>query len=118
MFVSKRASPRLIARRRTRCRVVLAVVAVAASHPSSFEISASTKRRAAMIIKGSVLRGATFALALGGSLMAQGAGAGGAFTMTNAADDNSIVVFDRNAQGLLTKTAVVATGGNGSGGGH
>src|SRR3569833_3904534 len=37
--------------------------------------------------------------------------------MTNAADDNSIVVFDRNAQGLLTKTAVVATGGKGSGGG-
>ena len=70
-----------------------------------------------MNIKGSVLRGATFALALGGALMAQGAGAGGAYTMTNAADDNSIVVFDRNAQGLLTKTAVVATGGKGSGGG-
>src|SRR3569623_1004531 len=49
--------------------------------------------------------------------MAQGAGAGGAYTMTNAAAANSIVVFDRNAQGLLTKTAVVATGGKGSGGG-
>src|SRR3569623_683339 len=49
--------------------------------------------------------------------MAQGAGSGGEYTMTNAADDNSIVVFDRNARGLLTKTAEVATGGKGSGGG-
>ena len=39
---------------------------------------------------------------------------GAAFTMTNAADDNQIVVFSRANDGQLTKIDVVSTGGKGS----
>lgn len=42
---------------------------------------------------------------------------GAAYTMTNADDNNQIVVFNRDDNGLLTKVDVVSTGGKGSGGG-
>ncbi|MHB8746935.1 MAG: lactonase family protein [Gammaproteobacteria bacterium] len=42
---------------------------------------------------------------------------GAVYTMTNAADGNRVVIFDRYENGTLTKTGSVATGGTGSGGG-
>ncbi len=42
---------------------------------------------------------------------------GAAYTMTNANDDNQIVVFSRDSGGLLTKIDAVSSGGKGSGGG-
>jgi 6-phosphogluconolactonase len=41
---------------------------------------------------------------------------GAAYTMTNAEDDNQIVVFNRDRNGLLTLEDSVSTGGKGSGG--
>lgn len=69
-----------------------------------------------MNIKGFFLQGAMAAVLLFGAVTAQAGSAGAAYTMTNAPDDNQIVVFSRDAQGLLTKTDVVSTGGKGSGG--
>ncbi len=63
------------------------------------------------------LRTATAAMLLLGSLGAQAHSDGAAYTMTNAPDENQIVVFDRDEQGLLTKMGAVSTGGRGSGGG-
>jgi 6-phosphogluconolactonase len=40
---------------------------------------------------------------------------GAVYTMTNAADGNQVVVFDRNANGLLTLADTIPTGGLGSG---
>lgn len=40
---------------------------------------------------------------------------GAVYTMTNAADGNQVVVFDRNADGLLTLGGAISTGGLGSG---
>ena len=42
---------------------------------------------------------------------------GAAYTMTNADDNNQIVVFSRDDNGLLGKVDMVSTGGKGSGGG-
>ncbi|MGE5893911.1 MAG: lactonase family protein [bacterium] len=42
---------------------------------------------------------------------------GAVYAMTNAADGNEIIIFDRNAQGMLTEIGSVPTGGDGSGGG-
>jgi 6-phosphogluconolactonase len=42
---------------------------------------------------------------------------GAVYAMTNAADANEVVVFDRDEDGLLTRAASMATGGLGSGGG-
>jgi len=70
-----------------------------------------------MNIKGFFLQGATAAVLLLGAVAAQAGSSGAAYTMTNAPDDNQIVVFSRDAQGLLTKTDMVSTGGKGSGGG-
>ncbi len=42
---------------------------------------------------------------------------GAVYTMTNAPEDNQIVVFTRNPQGLLSLQGTVSTGGKGSGGG-
>lgn len=42
---------------------------------------------------------------------------GAVYTMTNAADDNQVVVFDRDQNGLLTLAGPVSTEGLGSGGG-
>ena len=42
---------------------------------------------------------------------------GTAYTMTNADDNNQIVVFSRDDNGLLGKVDMVSTGGKGSGGG-
>ena len=42
---------------------------------------------------------------------------GAAYTMTNAGDDNQIVAFSRDDDGLLTMIDTVSTGGKGSGGG-
>ena len=43
--------------------------------------------------------------------------AGAVYTMTNSPDGNTVVIFDRAEDGLLTKTDSVSTGGKGSGGG-
>lgn len=42
---------------------------------------------------------------------------GAVYTMTNAPDGNSVVIFHRGADGALTKTGSILTGGKGSGGG-
>jgi 6-phosphogluconolactonase (cycloisomerase 2 family) len=42
---------------------------------------------------------------------------GAVYAMTNAADGNEIVVFDRDAKGILTGVGSISTGGLGSGGG-
>jgi 6-phosphogluconolactonase len=42
---------------------------------------------------------------------------GAVYAMTNAADNNEVVMFDRNADGMLTFIGAVSTGGTGSGGG-
>jgi len=42
---------------------------------------------------------------------------GGVYTMTNASDGNQIVIFDRDAKGILTSIGSISTGGLGSGGG-
>ena len=42
---------------------------------------------------------------------------GAVFAMTNDADDNQIVIFERDHDGLLTLSGTVSTGGHGSGGG-
>lgn len=42
---------------------------------------------------------------------------GAVYTMTNATTGNEVVIFNRDAQGLLTKAGTIATGGTGSGGG-
>ena len=67
--------------------------------------------------KGLFVRGATLAALLlttfGTRVYAEGA----AYTMTNAADDNQIVVFSRDNNGLLAKLDTISTGGKGSGGG-
>ncbi len=43
--------------------------------------------------------------------------AGAVYTMTNAADNNEIVYFDRDEDGILTKAGAISTQGAGSGGG-
>ena len=48
-------------------------------------------------------------LGLPGLSVAQGSSSGAVYTMTNSADDNQIVVFSRDYQGLLTKTDQVST---------
>ncbi len=42
---------------------------------------------------------------------------GSVYTMTNAADGNEVVIFDRDSKGTLTLRGTAATGGIGSGGG-
>jgi len=52
------------------------------------------------------------------STISTGAVAGGAaYTMTNAGDNNQVVVLARSDDGLLTQVDSVSTGGKGSGGG-
>ena len=70
-----------------------------------------------MNIKGHFIRGATVAVCLFGAIEAHAGSEGAAYTMTNAAADNQIVVFSRDADGLLTKTGAVSTGGKGAGSG-
>jgi len=69
-----------------------------------------------MNIKGRFIRDTTVAVCLFGAFGAHADSEGAAYTMTNAADNNQVVVFSRNAGGLLTKTGVVPTGGKGAGG--
>jgi len=71
----------------------------------------------AMNIKRFLLQGATAAALLFSAVAAQAGSAGAAYTMTNDPDDNQVVVFTRDANGLLTKTDMLSTGGKGSGGG-
>lgn len=66
--------------------------------------------------KGLLLQGAAMAVLLFSAIGARAYAAGAAYTMTNAADDNQIVVFDRSDNGLLSKVDTVSTGGKGSGG--
>ncbi len=42
---------------------------------------------------------------------------GAVYTMTNAADGNEVVFFDRDPKGILTNARSISTEGNGSGGG-
>jgi len=42
---------------------------------------------------------------------------GAVYTMTNDATDNEVVIFNRDENGILTKTDSISTGGTGSGGG-
>ena len=58
---------------------------------------------------------AALSLWIGVSLAAAAPGA--VYTMTNAADGNEVVIFSRDASGLLTKTGSISTNGTGSGGG-
>jgi 6-phosphogluconolactonase len=51
-----------------------------------------------------------------GTSLAAGRGTPGAvYAMTNAADGNEIIIFDRHANGLLTEVGTIATEGDGSG---
>ncbi len=59
---------------------------------------------------------AVMATALCSTISASAFADGAAYTMTNAADNNQIVVFARSDDGLLTQTNTVSTGGKGSGG--
>ena len=70
-----------------------------------------------MNIKQVFMSTAALALCVFGAGQAQAGAAGAVYTMTNAADDNMVVAFSRDAHGLLTKTDAVSTGGKGSGGG-
>jgi 6-phosphogluconolactonase len=67
--------------------------------------------------KGLLIKGAALAVALFGTIGTQAFAGGAAYTMSNDADDNQIVVFSRDDSGLLTKIDAVSTGGKGSGGG-
>lgn len=55
------------------------------------------------------------------SVFAQGAqdavAVGAVYTMTNDANNNEVVIFNRDEDGILTKAGTISTGGNGSGGG-
>lgn len=57
-----------------------------------------------------------FPLWVGASLATGSDTPGAVYTMTNAADGNEIVYFDRDAEGILTEAGSVSTGGSGSGG--
>lgn len=67
--------------------------------------------------KGLFVHGATLAALLLTSVGTQAYADGAAYTMTNSADDNQIVVFSRDDNGLLAKLDTISTGGKGSGGG-
>ncbi len=67
--------------------------------------------------KGLFIQGATLAALLLTALGTRAYAEGAAYTMTNAADDNQIVVFSRDDNGLLTKLDTISSGGKGSGGG-
>jgi len=67
--------------------------------------------------RGLFIRGVTVAILLWGAFGTQAYAGGAAYTMTNDADDNQVVVFSRGDDGLLTKVDAVSTGGKGSGGG-
>jgi 6-phosphogluconolactonase len=58
-----------------------------------------------------------FCLGVGTSFAAGRGTPGAVYAMTNAADGNEIVIFDRQANGTLTEVGAIATDGNGSGGG-
>jgi 6-phosphogluconolactonase (cycloisomerase 2 family) len=54
---------------------------------------------------------------VGTSWAGRGDTPGAVYAMTNTADGNEIVIFDRDANGMLTKEGSVPTGGTGSDGG-
>lgn len=56
-------------------------------------------------------------LVIAPSIAGQQGQSGAVYVMTNAADGNEIVVFDRDAKGRLTEVDLIPTGGLGSGGG-
>src|SRR5262245_15930364 len=64
--------------------------------------------------------GAVVAIAVAATTVmpeARTANAGAVYTATNSVNGNSVVVFDRTADGGLTYVNAFATGGNGSGNG-
>lgn len=64
-----------------------------------------------------IIPGATLAVLLFGAVVARADAGGAAYTMTNDPDDNQVVVFSRDENGLLARVDAVSTGGKGSGGG-
>ena len=67
--------------------------------------------------KGLFVQGATLVAVLLTTVGTQAYADGTAYTMTNSADDNQIVVFSRDDNGFLAKLDTISTGGKGSGGG-
>lgn len=67
--------------------------------------------------KGLMFNLAALTILICGTISARAYADGAAYTMTNNADDNQIVMFSRDTDGLLTKLSNVSTGGKGSGGG-
>jgi 6-phosphogluconolactonase len=59
----------------------------------------------------------TLAVATGSALAADGASTGAVYTLTNLPAGNAVAVFDRAADGSLTPSGTVPTGGNGTGAG-
>ena len=65
--------------------------------------------------KGLFVQGATLVAVLLTTVVTQAYADGTAYTMTNSADDNQIVVFSRDDNGFLAKLDTISTGGKGSG---
>jgi len=64
-----------------------------------------------------IILGTTLAMLLFGAVVARADGGGAAYTMNNDPNDNQVVVFSRDDNGLLAWIDAVSTGGKGSGGG-
>jgi len=70
-----------------------------------------------MNAKGLIVRGLAMVALTFGAAVAHAHERGTAYTMTNADNDNQIVVLSRGDDGLLTRVDTVSSGGKGSGGG-
>lgn len=75
----------------------------------------SSKRRAKLMTVWAVLAGLLGVTAMPAAASTVGSGA--VFTISNAADGNEVLVYERDAAGMLALIDTVATGGNGSGDG-
>ena len=72
-----------------------------------------------MIRAGRILLIAVLTIAIGSSIPSNAQtkfAAGAVFVMTNAADKNEIITYERGTDGSLSESRRVATGGRGSGG--
>ena len=67
--------------------------------------------------KAGIASGLVLAFLLPQSVLAGGGPIGAVYTMSNAAEGNSILVFDRNQVGKLTPAGEFDTGGLGTGAG-
>lgn len=66
--------------------------------------------------KGLLLHGAALGVLICSLFAATAYAGGAAYTMTNNAEDNQVVMFTRSDDGLLTQIGKISTGGKGSGG--